>query len=357
MAIPPLVVLEEIGLFPGRPPWVALAVDQLKYGAATSWSAPGSSAEELARRIGRTIPLVHGAQALGAAAALRWKAQVNENAKAPAFAAVYPELCHNEIAGWGQHGDVTRQVITLVNLRHDAEHPQVVRRFELVADVLREVVADIIEVRAQGEGDLAQLLDLVLVGDFVSLHLAAQEGIDPGPVPVLDEIKVRLREALTTGHGFAEPAGPVRGAGHAYVHSCTRRRRSRPRRPRAPAHRLGRRQHARVDVDPGALRQGTSPRGRRRRRLPARHHRDGQSPADPEGGGGRGARSARRTRCRPRTTWPPRWCATRASRPSRCKGEDTETYYAHIDAVLDLHPTMTMDDGCDLVSRIHQTPP
>ena len=85
--------------------------------------------------------------------------------------------------------------MTLVNLRHDAEHPQVVRRFELVADVLREVVADIIEVRAEGEGDLAQLLDLILVGDFVSLHLAAQEGIDPGPVPVLDEIKQRLRQA------------------------------------------------------------------------------------------------------------------------------------------------------------------
>ncbi|MDR3649118.1 MAG: SIS domain-containing protein, partial [Acidimicrobiales bacterium] len=119
----------------------------------------------------------------------------NENAKAPAFAAVYPELCHNEIAGWGQHGDVTRQVLTLVNLRHDAEHPQLARRFAFVSDVLREVVADIIEVRAQGEGDLAQLLDLILVGDFVSLHLAAREGIDPGPVPVLEELKRRLLEA------------------------------------------------------------------------------------------------------------------------------------------------------------------
>jgi len=194
MAIPPLVVLEDIGLFPGASQWVALAVDQLKY-RRDRLVLPGSEAEELARRIGRTIPLVHGAQALGAAAALRWKAQINENAKSPAFWAVYPELCHNEIAGWGQHGDVTRQVITLVNLRHDAEHPQVVRRFDFVADVLREVVADIVEVRAEGEGDLAQLLDLVLVGDFVSLHLAAREGVDPGPVPVLEDLKHRLSQA------------------------------------------------------------------------------------------------------------------------------------------------------------------
>jgi glucose/mannose-6-phosphate isomerase len=194
MAVPPLIVLEDIGLFPGAAQWVALAVDQLKL-RRDRLVVPGSTAEEVARRIGRTIPLVHGAQALGSAAALRWKAQVNENAKSPAFYAVYPELCHNEIAGWGQHGDITRQVITLVNLRHDAEHPQVVRRFDFVADVLREVVADIIEVRAEGEGDLAQLLDLVLVGDFVSLHLAAREGIDPGPVPVLEDLKERLRQA------------------------------------------------------------------------------------------------------------------------------------------------------------------
>src|SRR5580700_8023038 len=36
------------------------------------------------------------------------------------------------------------------------------------------------------------------------------------------------------------------------------------------------------------------------------------------------------------------------------KGEDTERYFSHIDALLDRHPTLTMDDGCDLVSRLHQ---
>jgi len=58
---------------------------------------------------------------------------------------------------------------------------------------MREVVAAIVEVRATGDTDLAQLFDLILTGDFVSLWLAAQEGIDPGPVPVLVELKERLR--------------------------------------------------------------------------------------------------------------------------------------------------------------------
>lgn len=35
------------------------------------------------------------------------------------------------------------------------------------------------------------------------------------------------------------------------------------------------------------------------------------------------------------------------------KGEDTETYYKHIDAVIDTLPQITMDDGADVVGRIH----
>ncbi len=35
------------------------------------------------------------------------------------------------------------------------------------------------------------------------------------------------------------------------------------------------------------------------------------------------------------------------------RGEDNETYYKHINAVLDFHPVITMDDGADLVSTLH----
>ena len=46
--------------------------------------------------------------------------------------------------------------------------------------------------RAAGEGALAQLFDLVIQGDFASLHLATQAGVDPGPIPVLDDLKAAL---------------------------------------------------------------------------------------------------------------------------------------------------------------------
>ena len=89
---------------------------------------PANPAREIARKIGTTIPIFYGGGALGAVAAQRWKCDVNENAKAPAFWNAYPELDHNEICGWGQHGDVTRQLFTLVELRHGFEHEQLERR-------------------------------------------------------------------------------------------------------------------------------------------------------------------------------------------------------------------------------------
>jgi glucose/mannose-6-phosphate isomerase len=191
MAVPAFIVLEEMGLFPGAQQWVDFAVEQLTR-RRDELTGEASPARELARRIGRTMPLVYGGGQLGATAACRWKTQINENANAPAFWNGLPELCHNEIQGWGQHGDLTRQAMTLVNLRHEFEHPQVSRRFELVTPLVDEVVSQVIEVSAAGEGQLAQLLDLVLVGDFVSLHLAAQEGIDPGPVDALSSLKAAL---------------------------------------------------------------------------------------------------------------------------------------------------------------------
>jgi adenosylhomocysteinase len=39
------------------------------------------------------------------------------------------------------------------------------------------------------------------------------------------------------------------------------------------------------------------------------------------------------------------------------KGEDTETYYRHVDRAIDHRPHITMDDGADVVSRIHSLRP
>ena len=187
VSVPPLVALERIGLFPGAQRWIELAVQQLASRRANL--AEDDVAAAVADMIGDTVPLVYGGGDLGAVAARRWKNQVNENAKAPAFSNEMPELCHNEIAGWEANRAVSGSALSLITLRHDHEHPQISRRFDYNAQVTANVVAASVEIAAEGEGQLAQLFDLMYVGDFTSLHLAAARGVDPGPIAVLDDLK------------------------------------------------------------------------------------------------------------------------------------------------------------------------
>ncbi|MHB1774886.1 MAG: SIS domain-containing protein [Acidimicrobiales bacterium] len=182
-----LVVLERAGLVEGVDAAAAAAAAHLRRRRDEMVDERGRAAA-VARRIGGTLPLVYGTDGPAALAAERWKAQVNENAKTPAFSASLPDALHAEAAGWGVHGDVTRQLLTVVSLRHGGEALALARRADALGELLLEVVADVLEVRAGGDGDLACFFDLVLVGDLVSLWLAAAHGVDPGPVPVVDDL-------------------------------------------------------------------------------------------------------------------------------------------------------------------------
>ena len=184
LTVPVLLTLSKVGIMPDARTLHSTVRARHWRRRRDALVGPGSPAEEAARLIGRTIPLIYGSEgAEGAVAARRWKTQINENAKTPAFFAVQPELSHNEVAGWGQHGDVTRQVLSLITLRHAGELPQVARRFDLVLEATDEVMANVIPVWAEGDDDIARFFDLALFGDLVSLHMAGREGTDPGPVP------------------------------------------------------------------------------------------------------------------------------------------------------------------------------
>ena len=184
--VPLLVALARAGLRPDSADAVQGAAESVAR-RRDALLAPAGPPAELARRLGRTIPLVYGSAGVTAVAAQWWKTQVNLNAKAPAFAASLPELTHDELAGWGQSGDVTRQTMSLVLLRQAGEGPRTGGLFAAVRAATDEVMADIFEVQAQGDDELSRFFDLTFVGTLVSLHLAAGEGVDPGPVPAVDE--------------------------------------------------------------------------------------------------------------------------------------------------------------------------
>src|SRR6266550_8797790 len=139
-------------------------------------------AKAVARGLFGTAPVIAGA-GLTTPIAYRWKTQINENAKQPAFAHELPELDHNEIAGWEGAQDVGR--FSAVFLDDSDAHPRVKARMELTERMIADNAAASFRLETRGQTSVERVISLVLLGDLVSVYLAALRGVDPGPVRVL----------------------------------------------------------------------------------------------------------------------------------------------------------------------------
>jgi glucose/mannose-6-phosphate isomerase len=101
-----------------------------------------------------------------------------------------PEADHNEICGWGRGRAAAP--LSAVFLEDPDQHPRIRRRIELTAAVVERAGAPALRATARGETRLERVLSLVLLGDLVSVYLAALDGVDPGPVEELVRFKDEL---------------------------------------------------------------------------------------------------------------------------------------------------------------------
>jgi glucose/mannose-6-phosphate isomerase len=146
-------------------------------------------AEPLATALQGTILIVHGSGPT-AAVARRWKTQLNENAKLPAFFSELPEANHNDICGWDRGAQTAP--LSAVLLDDADQHPRVHRRIALTAAAIERAGAPAIRVAARGDTRLERVLSLVMLGDLTSVYLAALEGVDPTPVEAIEAFKAAL---------------------------------------------------------------------------------------------------------------------------------------------------------------------
>ena len=147
-----------------------------------------SEPKRLARALRGTLPVVYGTGPL-AAVARRWKTQLNENPELPAFFADLPEADHNEICafGRGEAAPVTAVFLTAAGL-----DPRLARRVDLTAEAAAEAGVAVERVEVPGQSPAELVLAAVMLGDLVSIYLAALEGVDPTPMEAIDRFKARL---------------------------------------------------------------------------------------------------------------------------------------------------------------------
>jgi glucose/mannose-6-phosphate isomerase len=150
-----------------------------------------SLGKEIARALQGSTPVIAGA-GLTAPIAYRWKTQINENAKQPAFWHELPELDHNEIAGWEGAPQLGR--FSAVFLDDSDAHPRVKERMLLTEQLIADSASAAFRVETRGQTAIERVISLVLLGDLVSIYLAALGGVDPAPVKAIDELKAALEK-------------------------------------------------------------------------------------------------------------------------------------------------------------------
>ena len=145
-------------------------------------------------KIDKKTVIIYSGTDMSQVVSSRWKTQINENAKSKAFVGNLPEVHHNEILSWDADMDGSKKNYIIVLLRDKNENDQIKKRFELTKQLIGEKV-DITEVNLDNqESTLKTLLELVLLGDLVSLNLATKLTVDPNNIDTIEKLKKLLGE-------------------------------------------------------------------------------------------------------------------------------------------------------------------
>lgn len=151
-----------------------------------------NQAKQIAQKLFGNLVLIYGA-GITAEAAHRWKTQINENSKTMAFYEVFPELNHNAIVGYGLPGQITQNTKVVI-LDSDFLHERVRLRIQITQNLLKQAGIEYLVLKGEGKSGLSQMLEMVLLGDYVSYYLAMLNQVDPSPVKSIAFLKGNLAE-------------------------------------------------------------------------------------------------------------------------------------------------------------------
>lgn len=119
---------------------------------------------------------------------IRFRQQLNENAKILCWHHVIPEMNHNELVGWTQKDE---QLAVLIFLDHD-EYPRNLARVQINKDVISKYAGSITEVYSKGNSPIEKAIYFIHLGDWISVILAELRGVDAVEVNVINYLKNAL---------------------------------------------------------------------------------------------------------------------------------------------------------------------
>jgi glucose/mannose-6-phosphate isomerase len=144
---------------------------------------------EAGQLLGRLV-YVFGA-GIFAEVARRWRAQIAANARSWAAYEALPEANHHVLAGMEWPQGMAGKIMALF-LTGPSDHARNAQRVQLTKQAYMMAGCNTDFALARGSSPLAQVMSLVLLGDFMSVYLALLNGVDPTSAEVLSEFKAAL---------------------------------------------------------------------------------------------------------------------------------------------------------------------
>ena len=172
--------------------------DEMKKLEALSARLSVSEAEKKGREIAENLhgyfPVIYSSNK-NAPIARGWKTYFNETGKIAAYTNVFPELNHNEIMGFDFTTSATapRQPFLVIMLEDKSDHPRVMERMRLTANLYRERKIPVINFILDGESVWEKIFSALLVANWASYYTAKNYRFDAEEEKTVEEFKKTIK--------------------------------------------------------------------------------------------------------------------------------------------------------------------
>jgi|694.fasta_scaffold146381_3 glucose/mannose-6-phosphate isomerase len=120
--------------------------------------------------------------------AVRFRQQINENAKDLCWHHAVPEMNHNELVGWAGGNNHLAPVL----MRTSNDYPRNQTRMDIMKDIFKKYTPNTFELIAKGNHPVEQGLHLIHLTDWASFFLSEMRQVDVMEVKVIDYLKGTL---------------------------------------------------------------------------------------------------------------------------------------------------------------------
>jgi len=146
---------------------------------------------ELAKRLNNFVPIIYSSLR-NFPIAYNWKIKFIETSKIPAFYNVFPELNHNEMAGFDANNDteILSKNFYFLLLEDKNDTPKIKKRMKTLAKLYRDHNLKIEFIKLVDSNNIFyKIFSSLILSDWTAYYIAKSYGVESEQVPMVEEFK------------------------------------------------------------------------------------------------------------------------------------------------------------------------